>query len=267
MNDLLLETAQRAYETTRFYRRLYGALPTRTADVPFINDSSFFRAGGLIDCITDPTAMIWALMPFHRHGRRFPFSVVEDEYDQESRQFRMARAMAHVGIPVDRRDLRFLLIADEVCGPFACELCKGIAWEHHQASITYWTGDPETLNAALDAYQPDWLVQVCDAIPERHWQAAARHSGAIRVARVEGLLEEKALASAWLFSDQLGVLGARRAGDLEWDMDPERILIETHPHSGLSHATTLDFSLFPFIRYGLGQVLPVRGPTSGEDAP
>ncbi|MBF0622242.1 MAG: hypothetical protein HQL54_10000 [Magnetococcales bacterium] len=248
----LLNAAQRAWQQVAFHQNLLPHIPQSETEVPFITDADFFNTNGLENLITDPSAVSWVILPFNRTGKRFPFAVVEDEQDQENRQKRFCLALSALGLSENQSDHRFLLVADDATGPVACELCSAISWEKHQASIIYWTGHLEHLKADISAFDPQILVILAKNVTTETIPGIltvcveqAENQPDLSVENVYG----------WLYSDQLGFIGHRPPNSQTWQWDKDQFLVETHPYSKLSHITTLNFSLMPFIRYGLGRTL------------
>src|SRR5262249_9312913 len=143
-DEALIAAASRAFRRTRIYADLYEAEPTGASEIPYISVSDYHRATGLLDCIVDREAMIGILPPFFRDASRFPFTVPEDEAELILRQRRIVRALKHLGVDFGTAP-RFLIVADERRGPFACELAKGIYWEGFQASMCYSVGAVDEL--------------------------------------------------------------------------------------------------------------------------
>lgn len=255
----LLEAAQRAYDTVPFYRELYGDRPETPERIPFIGDADFHRAGGWSACLTPEAEVAWSLSPFHRHGRRFPWAAVEDGQEEEWRQQRLVAALGDLGLAPGERDRVFLLVADESCGPFACELVAGLAWERHQASLAYVGEGDEGYAREVAAHRPDFLVVVSRLAPLSRLVELMGPGRVVRVERSEeGGAPPLADCHGWLVNDQTGLIATRRAGVAGWLWEGGQLLMETDPASGLSHLTTLSWSARPLIRYNLGMVVARR---------
>jgi hypothetical protein len=138
-DNALTDTAGRAFRLTRFYAEVYEAEPVDASEIPFISDSDYQRAAGLLDCVVDRKAIAGILPPYYRDASRFPFTVPEDEAELVLRQRRIVRAMKHLGVDFGASP-RFLIVADGRRGPFACELAKGFYWEGFQTSISFEIG-------------------------------------------------------------------------------------------------------------------------------
>ena len=131
----LTATAGKAFRSTRFYAETYESEPADASEIPYISDSDYHRAAGLLDCVVDREAIIGILPPYYRDASRFPFTVPEDEAELVLRQRRIVRAMKDLGVDFSAFP-RFLIVADGRRGPFACELAKGFYWEGFQTSIS-----------------------------------------------------------------------------------------------------------------------------------
>lgn len=253
VKDALTAAARRAFRLTRFYADMYEAEPAGAGEIPYISGADYHRAGGLLDCVVDREAIIGILPPYYRDASRFPFTVPEDEAELVLRQRRIVRAMKDLGVDFGAAP-RFLIVADERRGPFACELAKGFYWEGFQTSIAFGGGTDDELRREVALHDPDHVVlvsgrhlrHVLERPPERVW--LVEHCG-------EPPVEEYEYPSL-LYADGVDLVGSRAAGRAGYDHDREQLLIETDPASRLSHVSKLQFTCFPLIRYGLGRRVP-----------
>lgn len=252
-DDALTATAARAFRLTRFYADLYAAEPAGAADVPYVSDSDFHRATGLLDCVVDREAIIGILPPYYRDASRLPFTAPEDEAELVLRQRRIVRAMQHLGVDFSRSP-RFLIVTDGRRGPFACELAKGFYWEGFQTSISFGGASADELWQAVDSHNPDYVVLVSGrtfshAIQgPRHTVWLIEHCGDPPVEGYE--------YPSLLYADGVDLIGSRAPGRTEYDYDREQLLIELDSASRLSHVTKLCFTCFPLVRYSLGRRVP-----------
>ena len=262
VEDALTAAARRAFRLTRFYADLYGAEPADASAVPYLSDSDFHRADGLLDCVADREAIVGILPPYERDASRFPFAVPEDEAELVLRQRRIVRAMKDLGVDFGASP-RFLIVADGRRGPFACEVAKGFYWEGFQTSITFRSGKADELRREVDAHHPDYVVlasgrHMRDALgrpPRTVWLVEDCGGPPIGVPEYPSLL----------YADGVDLIGSRAAGRAGYDHDTEQLLIEVNPASLRSHVTKLQFTCFPLVRYGLGRRVPtVEAP--GTDA-
>lgn len=258
LHHALTAAAGKAFRTTRFYADLYEGEPADAAAIPYVSDSDYHRAAGLLDCVVNREAIIGVLPPYYRDASRFPFTVPEDEPELVLRQRRIVRAMHDLGVDFDASP-RFLIVADGRRGPFACELAKGFYWEGFQTSISYSTGDD--LGKDLAAFEPDFVVLVSrrdlrDTLERpRDTVWLVESCGDPPVAAVDH--------PSLLYTDGVDLIGSRAAGRAEYDYDPDQLLLEVDPASHLSHVTKLQFTCFPLVRYGLGRRVPtVEAPES-----
>jgi hypothetical protein len=250
----LLTVARRAFQQTRFYRDLYQAEPTDLSAVPYLSVSDYHRAQGVLDCLVDQQQMIGIIPPFHRNGGRCPFTIPEDEAELILRQRRIVRAMADIGVDLAGRH-RFLIVADESRGPFACEISKGFYWEGHQASLCYVNGNADDLYQEIRHHDPDYVV-LASGRSLRHGIEMPR-SSVILVEHCSGPLIHDCRYPALLYADEVDLIGSRPAGRPTYDHDASQLLIECDPAARLSHLSKLEFSCFPLVRYDLGQRIPL----------
>lgn len=255
----LIAAAGRAFRRTRFYGELYEDEPAGLDAVPFIGPADYHRAAGLLDVVADPGSMIGVLPPYDRDAGRFPFAVPEDEAELVLRQRRIVRALMDLGIDFGASP-RFLIVADDRRGPFACELAKGLYWEGFQASIGYPEGGDE-VRREVEAHDPDYVVVASG----RHRRRVIERprSRVIVVEHCSGSPVDDREFPALLYADEVDLIGSRPAGRAGFDHDAEQLRIEVDPASGLSHVSSLQFSGFPLIRYGLGRRLPMADDPRG----
>jgi hypothetical protein len=262
MTDLL-GAAQNAYDKTRFYSDLYGERPKRPQGIPVVNHAHYHRVQGLLDCITNREDVVGALPAYRRNVRRFPFNVVESDHEAALRHKRFVGAMRDLGFPLDRSKRRFLLLIDDACGPFGCELSKALSWERQQASMTCFNGNPGDLAEDIRAHAPDVMVLVARSL------AADRPPldgvPCIMVEHVESLAETPSACPTLLVCDELHVIASRPPEREAWRYAGDQILLEKDAASGLLCVTTLRFSCFPLIRYNLGCLVSRLEPIADLD--
>lgn len=252
-DDALTVAAGKAFRLTRFYADLYDAEPSGAAEIPFIADSDFHRAAGMLDCVVDREAIIGILPPYHRDASRFPFTVPEDDAELVLRQGRIVRAMQDLGVEFGASP-RFLIVADARRGPFACELAKGFYWEGFQTSIAFGIGTADELEREVAIHDPDHVVLVSGR-HLRHTLDRPRET----VWLVESCGDPPVDASEYpsmLYADGVDLIGSRAAGRTTYDYDPGQLLLEVDPASRRSHLSKLRFTCFPLVRYGLGRWVP-----------
>lgn len=253
VEDALTAAARKAFRLTRFYADLYETEPTDPSEIPFLSGSDYHRASGLLDCVVDREAIIGILPPYDRDASRFPFTVPEDEPELVLRQRRIVRAMKDLGVDFGTFP-RFLIVADERRGPFACELAKGFYWEGFQTSISFRAGTGDDLRREVETHDPDYVVLVSgrdlrDSLerpPHAVW--LVEHCGDPPVEEME--------YPSLLYADGVDLIGSRAGGRAGYDVDSEQLLIESGPASRLSHVSKLMFTCFPLVRYGLGRRVP-----------
>jgi|GEM_PF-1745938 len=251
--DALIAAAGRAFRLTRFYTEVYESEPADASEIPFLSDSDYHRAAGLLDCVVDREAIIGILPPYYRDASRFPFTVPEDEAELVLRQRRIVRAMKDLGVDFDTSP-RFLIVADGRRGPFACELAKGFYWEGFQTSIAFDNGTDDELRQEVARHDPDYVVLVsCRHL--RHALERPRHTVWLVEHSSEPPIDAPESPSL-LYADGVDLIGSRAAGRLGYDYDPEQLLIEVDPTSLHSSVSKLQFSCFPLVRYGLGRQVP-----------
>jgi hypothetical protein len=251
--DALTAAAVKAFRLTRFYAGVYEAEPTKAPEIPYISDSDYHRAAGLLDCVVDRESIIGILPPYYRDASRFPFTVPEDEAELVLRQRRIVRAMKDLGVDFGVSP-RFLIVADGRRGPFACELAKGFYWEGFQTSISFGSGTGDELQQEVAIHDPDYVVLVSGR-HLRHALERPRHT----VWLVEHCGDPPVIGLEYpslLYADGVDLIGSRAGGRAGYDHDAEQLLIEVDPASLLSHVSKLQFTCFPLVRYGLGRRVP-----------
>jgi hypothetical protein len=259
VEDALTATAGKAFRLTRFYADVYEAEPADASEIPYLSDSDYHRAAGLLDCVVDREAIIGIVPPYYRDASRLPFAVPEDEAELVLRQRRIVRAMKHLGVDFGASP-RFLIVADGRRGPFACELAKGFYWEGFQTSISFQVGTGDELRRDVAIHDPDYVV-LASGRHLRH--ALARERPRHTVWLVEQCGDPPVDAPDYpslLYADGVDLIGSRAAGRTGYDHDPEQLLLEVDPASLLSHVSKLQFTCFPLVRYGVGRRVPTADP-------
>ncbi len=249
----LVPTAQRAYRQTRFYREYFEREPDNLVEIPAISVADYQRAAGLLDCIVSREAMIGILPPYFKEASRFPFTIPEDEAELILRQRRIIRALNDLGIDL-KASPRFLIVADERRGPFACELAKGIYWEGLQASITYLSGPSNDLKGEIERFEPDYLFLASGR--EFRGALGRQSSSTILVEHCSDRLIDDRVYPAMIYADEVDLIGSRPIGRPWYDYDADQLLLELDARSSLTLITKLRFTCFPLVRYGLGQFVP-----------
>ena len=250
--SVLLEAAQRAYATTRIYREIYGRSPTVERDVPFISHVAYHRARGLLDCITDSGLISGALPPYHRNVRRLPLTVVESEREWDQRLARLTTALVNLGAWPGHGTGHFVLVAEDATGTLASYLSEVLSWERQQASIVYADGGCRSLALDLSAYDPEVVLLLAPSLTPDDLPAECGRIVSIepidRPLRWLGRPDVDTI----LMCDESHVIAWRSSGAPRFDLEAPGLLVEAEPRSGQLCITTLDFDLFPLIRYALG---------------
>ena len=253
VEDALTAIAGKAFRLTRFYAGLYEAEPANASEIPYISNSDYHRAAGLLDCVVDREAIIGILPPYYRDASRFPFTVPEAEAELVLRQRRIVRAMKHLGVDFGASP-RFLIVTDGLRGPFTCELAKGFYWEGFQTSISFRNGMDDELWQDIAMHDPDYVV-LTSGRHLRHTLERPRHTVWLVEHCGDPPIDSPEYPSL-LYADGVDLIGSRVAGQTDYDYDPEQLLIEADPASLLSHVSKLQFTCFPLVRYGLGRRVP-----------
>jgi hypothetical protein len=254
VEGVLTATAGKAFRLTRFYAEAYESEPVDASEIPYISDSDYHRADGLLDCVVDREAIIGILPPYYRDASRFPFTVPEDEAELVLRQRRIVRAMKDLGVNFGSSP-RFLIVADGRRGPFACELAKGFYWEGFQTSISLQHGTGDELRQDVAMHNPDYVV-LTSGRHLRHALERPRHTVWL-VDHCNDPPGDSPDYPSLLYADGVDLIGSRAAGRTGYDHDSEQLLIEVDPASLLSHVSKLQFTCFPLVRYGLGRRVPM----------
>ncbi len=251
----LVDAARRAFQLTRFYHDLYKVEPADETAIPYISSADYHRVHGILDCIAKRETITGVIPSFHRNVRRFPFNVVENEEELILRQRRIVRALKDIGVPEDHA-VRFLIIADDSRGPFACELSKGLFWEGHQASIFYLNGIDTDLQREVNLHDPDYVVLTSG----RHLRKLIDipESSILLIEHSDHALIQDFNYPAWLYADEFDLIGSRALGRTYYDYDDKQLLLEREPGSRVTHISTLNFSCFPLIRYSSGLIIPTQ---------
>jgi len=245
-NTLLLSAAKRAYRGTLFYENLYQSEPVEIESIPHIRASLFHQCNGLLDCIVDRDLVCGTLPPFLRHGQEYPLTITESEKEMDLRHRRIMHSVNSILDIVNSASCNFLILSDELTGPFCGQVLSSLAWEHHHASVCYWFNE-EQLIRDLDAFKPDCLiiasplVFISDAILSKVKCIQIQHTSSRSnwSANVDGIL----------VSDEFSVFAHRKLSHEKYHYLTESIFIEEDPVSNYASVTTHDFDCHPFIRY------------------
>ena len=247
-----LVTAQSAFHKIQFYTELYEVCPETWNDVRFISRVQFQRARGILNCIDRTKNIAQVVPPYDRNVRRFPFTVVESAKDLQARQKRIVRALRDIGVQ-DGEILGFLLYADDGCGPFACDLSTGFAWEGHRASIAYFTGRREDIRFQIEAHQPDFIVWCLPYSPDQWVDLPADR--VLCVLHMDYPMPCP-IYPGWLFADEVNLIGSRPVGREEFAIDKEQFYLEWDAITARPSLTTLSAEMLPLIRYCFDQPIP-----------
>ena len=245
MTDDVLQAAQSAFDETTFYRELYRTRPEEVDDLAFVSHAAYHRATGLLGCIADREEIIGAIAPWLRGVRRFPYTIVESDEESLHRFNRFVHALDVLGLRGDS-PRKFAVVTDDAHGPWACELLKGLAWDSHQASMTYIENGVEAVAADIAALEPDCVIAATEpgvySPPEGYPFVQAVHAeGPAQSAGVDQLLT----------CDELHIFAARKKGADAFTYDARSLCVEQEPHSKLPAITTTEYDVFPLVRYVL----------------
>ena len=243
--NALLSAAQHAFDQTEFYSALYEFRPNDIGQIPFISHADYYRASGLLACITDRSLVTGYLPPFHRNIRKFPFNIVESDTEQKQHHSRLMHSLGTLGIDPGQ-PATYLIIADDASGPFAGEISTCLAWEHNIASIVFHHGDLEQLLDDIKSYAPDFIIKVSNS--SWHLDLGKYSAKTITVHHVDNPIPISS-KMALLACDEIGIFAARKNLGDSFSYDEENLSVEINPHTRLPALTTINFGIAPFIRY------------------
>ena len=245
-NSLILSAAKRAFSTTQFYESLYQKVPKDIEAVPHIRASFFHQCNGLLDCIVDRELVCGTLPPFLRHGQEYPLTITESEKEMDLRHRRITNSVNSI-LEIGKNDrCNFLILSDELTGPYCGEILSSLAWEHHHASVCYWFNEEQLIND-LDSFKPDCLIIASPLVPISG--VILNKVKCIQIQHISNMSNWNANIDALLVSDEFSVFAHRKLSQQKYQYLSESILIENDPISNFASITTHNFDCHPFIRY------------------
>lgn len=126
----LRETVRCAYERSRFFRNLYGALPMVSSvddfqNLPVVTRHLLEKADGATDLVSlDDEQLVMELNGLSSVHDTFPFTPLENENDMERRYRRVVKVLHLVG--ASRQSL--ILLTDDQSIYFASEIERVLPW-------------------------------------------------------------------------------------------------------------------------------------------
>lgn len=245
--ETLIESAQRAFDTVKLYRMIYGKRPQVPEDIPFISHVHFHRARNVLDCVAKGGEILGAVPSYVRGSRDLPVTALESGDEWNYRLDRLVSGLQHLGLSITQERIKFLIVANQVTGVFASYLSDQLGWLKHQASISYDDFPEFDFDQTLSAFRPDVVLMLVPDIPPDI--ALKRNVKYISMLHVGDYWKQSHKYNRLLVCDELHVIGACRAGEQHYHYDCSHILLEIEPHSSHLAVTLPDFSCWPWIRY------------------
>ena len=247
----LLEAARAAYAALPLYRRLWGRLPERDSDIPFLGAADLSLVEGPVDLVVAGAAPVGIVPPFQRGWTTLPVTRLEAEGDWLLRQSRLIKGLSH--LLAGKLPGRTVLVTDDVHGPFAADLVELLAWSRIEASLVYiGAGAGAGAEAgwaatAIRALEPDLVLFVgTPSCPTKRLPCVAV------VAAGNAPAEPAAPGARLLVCDALQVVGAARVGEARIRPVEGSILLELDPATAELAVSSLDYAAAPVIRWRIG---------------
>ena len=83
--------------------------------------------------------------------------MVESQLEMELRHKRTIECINSLTYTKQTKSKKFLLLTDEITGPFCSHLISSLAWERHSACAIYWTNLDQTISD-INNLNPDFLI-------------------------------------------------------------------------------------------------------------
>lgn len=244
----MIKTAQRAYDSVKIYRMIYGRRPRIATDIPFISHVQFHRARSVLDCVADMSDIHGAVPSYIQGSQSLPLTPVENGEEWSYRLNRLASALEYLGLPVNHQRYRFLIVADERTGVFASYFSDQLGWLRHQASLTYVDFPGFNLQREVQCLDPH-AVLLMTSFGLDFAESGAR---LINLLNINQFWQQTQEYDRLLFCDELHVIGACRAGEEDYHYDHSLLFLERDPVSDRLAVTLPDFSCWPWIRFTIG---------------
>ena len=254
----LIESAQRAFDTVKLYRLIYGTKPKVLEDIPFISHVHFHRAQHVLDCVARDSKILGAVPSLLRGCSDLPLTALESADEWDYRLNRLDTGLQHLDIFLTEQRYKILIVADQITGVFASYLSDQLGWLKHQASISYIDFPECNIEDTISHFDPDLVLNLtAHVLPEVD---SAENTAHVAVIHVNNLWQKQSTNNQLLVCDELHVIGARRAGEHHFRYGCSHILLEVEPKSARLAITLPDFSCWPWIRYMVGgNLTPAAG--------
>lgn len=246
----LIESAQRAFDTVKLYRLIYGKKPEVIEDIPFISHVHFHRARHVLDCVARGSEILGAVPGLLRGRSDLPLTALESADEWDYRLNRLDTGLQHLDIFLTTERYKILIVADQITGVFASYLSDQLGWLKHQASISYIDFSECNIEDTISHFDPDLVLNLtAHALPGVD---TAENTTLVSIIHVNNLWQKQSANNQLLVCDELHVIGARRTGEQHFCYGCSHILFEVEPKSARLAITLPDFSCWPWIRYTVG---------------
>ncbi len=246
ISEEILENAQKAWDESIFFKRIYAQRPIVLNDVQPTSYVSYHSISTLSDCLLNKSLLVGHIPSYFRGYRQLPMNIVESAVENMDRERRFLRAFEALGLNVERDPLRFLIFADDQTGPFACDLSTLFLCNTKcHVSISYNSQSPHWIESDIIAYRPDKIIVLSSSAQS---YLISLNYDCIYFEHLDHSLLSQKRFPVVLACDIFHILAARPIGFESYFYDHNSLIVESDSHSGFCLVTKRQANFLPFIR-------------------
>ena len=164
MNVLIIKASIKAFSEITLYKSHYKIEPQCLENIIPCNIDIYSKQKSIVDCISSLNLIQGTIPPYLLTKSYHPFTVVESQLEMELRHKRTIECINSLTYTKQKKSKKFLLLTDEITGPFCSHLISSLAWERHSACAIYWTNIDQTI-LDINNLNPDILIILSVIIP------------------------------------------------------------------------------------------------------
>ena len=252
MNDLIIKASIKAFNEITLYKSHYKTEPQCLENIIPCDIDIYSHQNSFVDCISSLKLIQGTIPPYLLTKSYHPFTVVESQLEMELRHKRTMECINSLTYTKQTKSKKFLLLTDEITGPFCSHLISSLAWERHSACAIYWTNLDQTISD-INNLNPDFLIISSVNIPiDSTKKLFNQFPNSIQLYHIPFQFKpDNELFPALLASDQFYIFAYRRKNESQFVIPTNDIVAEHDSNHNINLFTTILNDLNPFIRFNL----------------
>ena len=252
MDDLIIKASIKAFNEIMLYNTHYKNEPRCLENIIPCNTDIYSRQNSLMNSISSLKLIQGTIPPYLLTKSHHPFTVAESQLGIEQRHNRTIECINALTYSKQTKSKKFLLLTDEITGPFCSHLISSLAWERHSACAIYWTNLDQTISD-INNLNPDYLIiSSINITYDATQKIVEQFPNSIQLYHVPFKFKtDNDPIPVLLSSDQFYIFSYKRKCESQFFIPTNDIVAEHNPNHKNNLFTSILNDLNPFIRFEL----------------